>query len=229
MLLHEVIENRLTLSELEIGIVVQKCKIVRECSCRFSRNLFDCPKPCNVKVAVTCHNDFTGGGIVNFFNLAPENIDCFRHGSDKRLAAEVIIKLMNRIVHSVEKAGFNVFVLAVLVCVPGGRDIKPIALRQPVNSDKLRLVERVFHIFCTCNRTVAEACTVDRTLNLNVELFAGFNSVFEKNFSAMNPAEVLLRADCSDDLTVDSDNGFAAEINRKINLFALKFGRNGDL
>ena len=45
----------------------------------------------------------------------------------------------------------------------------------------------------------------------------------------MNPAEILLRADCSDDLTVDSDNGFAAEINRKINLFALKFGRNGDL
>ena len=229
VLFHKVIENRLTLSKLEIGIVVHECKIVRESSCRFSCNLPDRPKPRNIKVAVTCHNDFTGGGIVNFFNLAPENIDCFRHGSDKNLAAEVIIKLMNRIVHSVEKAGFNVFVLAVLVCVPGGRDIKPIALRQPVNSDKLCLVERVFHIFCTCNRTVAEACTVDRTLNLNVELFAGFNAVFEKNFSAMNPAEVLLRADCSDDLTVDSDNGFAAEINRKINLFALKFSRNGDL
>ena len=229
MFFHKIIENRLTLSELEVGIVVHKCKIVRERSCRFSCNLSDRPEPRNVKVAVACHYDFTGGGVVDFFNLTPKNVDRFRHRSDKSLAAKVKIELMNRIVHSVEKAGFNVFILAVPVCVPCGRDIKPVAFRQPVNSDKLRFVERVFHIFCACNRTVAEACTVDGTLNLNVELFARLNAVLEKNFRAVNPAEVFLRADCADDLTVDSDNCLAAEINRKIHLFALKFGGYGNL
>ena len=61
---------------------------------------------------------------------------------------------------------------------------------------------------------VTEASTVDCALNLNTELFTGFNAVFKKNLRAMNPACILSGADCTDDLTVDTDNGFAAEINR---------------
>ena len=104
MLLHKIIKHCLALSELEIRVIIHKSKVICKGSRRLSCDLPDSPKPCNVKVAVTCHNDLARCRILDFLNLAPEYVDRFRNRGDESLAAEVKVKLMNGIVHSVEKA-----------------------------------------------------------------------------------------------------------------------------